>query len=260
MDLSKDTWKLGEKTFHSRIILGTARYPSPAQMKEAYIAAENEIITVSIRRVNLQQKEKTFLADDWFKRFHLLPNTSGCYTAKEAILVAQLAREATGSNWIKVEITGDETTLLPDPLETIKACEVLVKEGFVVLPYCSDDLVLCQRLEQVGCAAVMPLAAPIGSGLGIRNAHQLQLIKNSVSVPVIIDAGIGTASDACLAMELGCDAILLNTAVAEAEKPAQMGLAMKLAVQAGRVAFLSGRIPKIFHGKASSPLEDIIGS
>ncbi len=260
MNTHLDTWELGGKTFKSRILLGTARYPSPAQMKEAYLAAENEIITVSIRRVNLEQKENTFLSDDWFKRFQLLPNTSGCFTAKEAILVAQLAREATGTNWIKVEITGDETTLLPDPIETLKACEVLVKEGFVVLPYCSDDLVLCQRLEQAGCAAVMPLASPIGSGLGIRNAHQIQLIKNTVSVPVIIDAGIGTASDACLALELGCDAILLNTAVAEAEKPVHMALAMKYAVQAGRLAYLSGRIPKIFHGKASSPLEDIIGS
>jgi len=260
MNWQEDFLEIAGKKFTSRILLGTARYPSPAQMKEAYIAAENQIITVSIRRVNLQQKENTFLSDEWFKRFQLLPNTSGCYTAKEAILVAQLAREATGSNWIKVEITGDENTLLPDPFETLKACEVLVKEGFVVLPYCSDDLVLCQRLEQIGCSAVMPLASPIGSGLGIRNAHQIQLIKNSVSVPVIIDAGIGTASDACLAMELGCDAILLNTAVAEAEKPAQMALAMKFAVQAGRLAFLSGRIPKIFHGKASSPLEDIIGS
>jgi len=260
MNLEKDTWELGGKKLKSRIILGTARYPSPAQMKEAFQAAENEIITVSIRRVNLQQKENTFLSDEWFKRFILLPNTSGCFTAKEAVLVAQLAREATGSEWIKVEITGDETTLLPDPFETLKACEILVKEGFVVLPYCSDDLVLCQRLEQVGCAAVMPLASPIGSGLGIRNPHQIQLIKNSVSVPVIIDAGIGTASDACLAMELGCDAVLLNTAVAEAEKPSQMALSMKYAIQAGRLAYLAGRIPKITHGKASSPLEDIIGT
>lgn len=254
----EDLLIIADKRFRSRLILGTSRYPSPAQMLHAYQEAENEMITISIRRVDLQNPHQTFLSSELLSRYHLLPNTSGCFSAKEAIFTAQLAREATGSHWIKVEITGDENTLLPDPIETLKACEELVKQGFVVLPYCSDDLVLCRKLEQVGCAAVMPLAAPIGSGLGIRNAHQLQLIKKAVSIPVIIDAGIGTPSDATLAMELGMDAILLNTAVAEAEAPPLMARAMKYAVLAGRLAYLAGRIPKLLHAKPSSPLDHLI--
>lgn len=256
--VKSDKFILGGKKFKSRLLLGTSNYPSPQILANALQSSESEIITLSIRRINLEQKEYTFLADEQFQNLQLLPNTSGCHTAKEAILTAQLAREALDVNWIKVEVIGDEKTLLPDSVELLKACEELVKDDFVVLPYCSDDPVMCKRLENVGCAAVMPLAAPIGSGLGIRNPHNLQLIKAVVEIPVIVDAGIGTASDAALAMELGCDAILLNTAIAEAENPASMALAMKYAVDAGRLAYLSGRIPKIFHGKASSPLDNLL--
>lgn len=256
--VKSDKFSLGGKTFNSRLLLGTSNYPSPQILANALQSSESEIITLSIRRINLEQKEHTFLADEQFQNLQLLPNTSGCHTAKEAILTAQLAREALGVNWIKVEVIGDEKTLLPDSIELLKACEALAKDDFVVLPYCSDDPVVCKRLENIGCAAVMPLAAPIGSGLGIRNPHNLQLIKAAVEIPVIVDAGIGTASDAALAMELGCDAILLNTAIAEAENPASMALAMKYAVDAGRLAYLSGRIPKIFHGKASSPLDNLL--
>jgi thiazole synthase len=250
-----DQWKLGEKTFTSRLILGTSHYPNPLVLQQALKASGTEMITVSIRRVDLTQKDQTFLSLPGMDQYHLLPNTSGCYTAKEAILTAQLSREALQNNWIKVEVIGDERTLLPDVVELLKACETLVKEGFVVLPYCNDDPVVCRRLQDIGCAAVMPLAAPIGSGLGIRNPHNLEMIRGMVSIPLIIDAGIGTASDAAKAMELGYDAVLLNTAVAEASDPIGMATAMRMAMEAGRLAYLSGRIPKIPFGKASSPLE-----
>ena len=250
-----DQWKLGEKTFTSRLILGTSHYPNPLVLQQALKASGTEMITVSIRRVDLTQKDQTFLSLPGMDQYHLLPNTSGCYTAKEAILTAQLSREALQNNWIKVEVIGDERTLLPDVVELLKACETLVKEGFVVLPYCNDDPVVCRRLQDIGCAAVMPLAAPIGSGLGIRNPHNLEMIREMVSIPLIIDAGIGTASDAAKAMELGYDAVLLNTAVAEASDPIGMATAMRMAMEAGRLAYLSGRIPKIPFGKASSPLE-----
>jgi thiazole synthase len=250
-----DQWKLGEKTFTSRLILGTSHYPNPLVLQQALKASGTEMITVSIRRVDLTQKDQTFLSLPGMDQYHLLPNTSGCYTAKEAILTAHLSREALQNNWIKVEVIGDERTLLPDVVELLKACETLVKEGFVVLPYCNDDPVVCRRLQDIGCAAVMPLAAPIGSGLGIRNPHNLEMIREMVSIPLIIDAGIGTASDAAKAMELGYDAVLLNTAVAEASDPIGMATAMRMAIEAGRLAYLSGRIPKIPFGKASSPLE-----
>lgn len=250
-----DQWKLGEKTFTSRLILGTSHYPNPLVLQQALKASGTEMITVSIRRVDLTQKDQTFLSLTGMDQYHLLPNTSGCYTAKEAILTAHLSREALQNNWIKVEVIGDERTLLPDVVELLKACETLVKEGFVVLPYCNDDPVVCRRLQDIGCAAVMPLAAPIGSGLGIRNPHNLEMIREMVSIPLIIDAGIGTASDAAKAMELGYDAVLLNTAVAEASDPIGMATAMRMAIEAGRLAYLSGRIPKIPFGKASSPLE-----
>jgi thiazole synthase len=255
-----DPLQLGGKTFTSRLLLGTSRYPSPATLLAALAAAEAEIITVSVRRINLQEKENTFLGDTELKRFTLLPNTAGCYTARDAVFTAQLAREALGTNWIKVEVIGDEYTLLPDPVELLSACTLLVKDGFTVLPYCTDDPILCRRLQDLGCAAVMPLAAPIGSGLGIRNPHNLELIRRGVSVPVIVDAGIGTASDAALAMELGCDAILLNTAVAEAMDPPRMARAMKHAIWAGREAYLAGRIPKIRHAQASSPMQGMVNS
>ncbi len=254
-DFSKDPLTIGGKSFGSRLLLGTSRYPSTTTLLEALAAAQAEIITVSVRRINLKQWDQTFLAEADLQQYQLLPNTAGCYTAQDAVLTAELAREALGVSWIKVEVIGDEYMLLPDALETLDACEQLVKLGFTVLPYCPDDPILCRRLQDVGCAAVMPLAAPIGSGLGIRNPHNLELIRAAVQVPVIVDAGIGTASDAALAMELGCDAILLNTAVAEALNPVQMARAMRYAVLAGREAWQAGRIPKIKHAQASSPMQ-----
>jgi thiazole synthase len=239
--------------------LGTSRYPSPDIMRRAAEVAQVEVLTVSVRRMNLQQPEDTFLGLAGLRDYRLLPNTAGCYTARDAVLTAQLAREALETDWIKVEVIGNERTLLPDGVELLRACEQLVGLGFTVLPYCPDDPVLCQRLEAIGCAAVMPLAAPIGSGLGIRNPHNLVLIRQAVQVPVIVDAGIGTASDAALAMELGCDAVLLNTAVAEAADPVRMAAAMAAAVRAGRLAYEAGRIPRIDYGaQASSPTEGTV--
>ena len=246
---------IGGKSFGSRLLLGTSRYPNPQILQQALQASGAEIITVSIRRMDLTQKDQTFLSLPALSSCQLLPNTSGCYTAKDAILTAELAREALETNWIKVEVIGDERTLLPDAIELLKACEVLVREGFVVLPYCNDDPILCRRLADLGCAAVMPLAAPIGSGLGIRNPHALALIREMLDIPLIVDAGIGTASDAALAMELGYDAILLNTAVAEAQNPVQMATAMRLAIEGGRYAYHAGRIPRIPYAQASSPDE-----
>lgn len=250
-----DSWELGGKTFHSRLMVGTSQYPNPELMFRAIEASGAEIVTISIRRMNLRDPENTFLSHDFMKQFQLLPNTSGCYTAKEAIFTAELAREALGTNWIKVEVIGDERTLLPDPIELLAACEALVEKGFVVLPYCNDDPILCTRLADMGCAAVMPLASPIGTGLGIRNPHNLMLIRDAVSIPLIVDAGIGIASDAAIAMELGYDGILLNTAIAQAKDPVLMAKAMRLGVEAGRSAHLAGRIPKAYHAKASSPLD-----
>ncbi|MBX3103275.1 MAG: thiazole synthase [Bacteroidetes bacterium] len=255
-----DSWTLGGRTFRSRLLLGTAGYSSPALLFKAVQAAGTEIVTLSVRRIQVARREDTFLDEPLMHRMQLLPNTAGCYTAQDAILTAQLAREALETNWIKVEVIGDEHTLLPDPLELLKACTELVKQGFVVLPYCPDDPILCKRLEEAGCVAVMPLAAPIGSGLGIRNPHNLELIRGLVKVPVIVDAGIGTASDAALALELGCDAVLLNTAVSQAVNPPQMAAAMRYAVVAGRLAYQAGRIPRIHHGRASTPLEGRIGT
>ncbi len=248
-----DSFRIGDVELTSRLWLGTSRYPNPRLMIEALEAARAQVITVSIRRINLLQKESTFLDLPELQGYRLLPNTAGCNTARDAILTAELAREALGTNWIKVEVIGDDYTLLPDPVELLAACETLVRSGFVVLPYCSDDPILCRRLADLGCAAVMPLAAPIGSGLGIRNPHSLELIRQLVQVPVIVDAGIGTASDAALALELGCDAVLLNTAVAEAIDPVRMARAMRLAVEAGRLAYGAGRIPRSSHARASSP-------
>lgn len=258
--LADDPFELGGKTFTSRVLLGTSRYPSPALMLGAIAASRAEIITVSIRRMNLQQSEQTFLSAIDTQKYQLLPNTAGCYTAKDAILTAELAREALGVDWIKVEVIGDEYTLLPDSVELLSACNTLVKEGFTVLPYCNDDPILCRRLQDLGCVAVMPLAAPIGSGLGIRTPHNLQLIRRAVQVPMIVDAGIGTASDATLALELGADAVLLNTAVAEAMDPVRMAAAMYHATVAGRLAYRAGRIPKVLLAQPSSPTEGMMGS
>lgn len=256
-----DGFTIAGKTFQSRLLLGTSRYPSPRVLARAVEASGTEIITVSIRRITLAGKQDTFLGMEELKRYHLLPNTAGCFTARDAVLTAHLAREALDTNWVKVEVIGDEKTLMPDSVELLKACEELVREGFVVLPYSPDDPVVCRRLADLGCAAIMPLASPIGSGQGIRNPHALEMIRELLpNMPLIVDAGIGTASDAALAMELGYDGILLNTAVAEAMDPVGMATAMRLAVEAGRLAYRAGRIPKIKYAQASSPTDGLIGS
>jgi thiazole synthase len=256
-----DGWRIGDLEFGSRLVLGTGKYPTNELMKQCHEAAGTEMVTVAIRRINLTDKTKPSLLDFIDrKRIRLLPNTAGCYNAKDAILTAQLAREALGTNLIKLEVIGDEKTLMPDNLGTLEAAGELLKQGFVVLPYCSDDPVLCRKLEAAGCPAVMPLAAPIGSGMGIRNPANLRLILEAVKVPVIVDAGVGTASDVSVALELGCTAVLLNTAVALAKDPVSMARAMKLAVEAGRLALLAGRIPRKLYASASSPLEGIVGS
>jgi thiazole synthase len=249
---------LGGQSFASRLLLGTSRYPSPETMLAAIAAAGAEIVTVSVRRMNLAEKRSTFL--EALKAYRLLPNTAGCRTARDAVFTAELAREALETAWVKVEVVADELTLMPDGLELVKACSELLKAGFVVLPYCPDDPVLCRRLADMGCAAVMPLAAPIGSGMGIRNPHALALIRRMVEVPVIVDAGVGTASDAAVAMELGCDAVLLNTAVARAQNPVLMATAMRWAVQAGRAAFLAGRIPAVDFARPSSPHSGMVAA
>lgn len=232
--------------------MGTGGVPSLAILREALIASQTEITTVAMRRVNPNTSGSIF---DLLKELDIapLPNTAGCYTAGDAILTAQLAREALDTDWIKLEVIADDFTLMPDAIETISAATRLVSEGFVVLAYTNDDPILASKLEAVGCAAVMPLGAPIGSGLGIRNPHNIELMRERISVPIILDAGIGTASDAALAMELGCDAVLLASAVTRAERPDLMAEAMRYAVLAGRKAYLAGRIPKRWHAKASSP-------
>lgn len=249
------------REFTSRLMVGTGKYTSNEQMVAALEASGAEIITVAVRRVNLAEMGKGCMLDFIDpKKYTLLPNTAACYTAEDAIRTCRLAREAGLSDMVKLEVLGDEKTLFPDNEELLKAAKVLVAEGFTVLPYCSDDVILCKKLEQLGCAAVMPLAAPIGSGLGIRNPYNLKIIMEAVSVPVIVDAGVGTASDAALAMELGCDGILMNTAIAGAKDPVAMARAMKLGVEAGRLAYEAGRIPKKLYATASSPLTDLIGS
>ncbi|MGH3240809.1 MAG: thiazole synthase [Spirillospora sp.] len=243
----------------SRLIMGTGGAPSMHVLGEALAASGTELTTVAMRRVDPSARGSVLdvLATAGIR---VLPNTAGCFTAGEAVLTAKLAREALGTNWVKLEVIADEHTLLPDPIELADAAEQLVDDGFVVLPYTNDDPVLARRLEQIGCAAVMPLGSPIGSGLGIRNPHNIELIVERAGVPVILDAGLGTASDAALAMELGCDAVLLATAVTRAQNPARMAAAMRHAVEAGRLARLAGRIPKRRYAQASSPFEGIATS
>ncbi len=257
---SDDGFLLGGKTYRSRLLLGTSRYPNPRVMVEALEASGTELVTLSIRRLNLADRSSGSILDliDQSK-YDLLPNTAGCHTAKEAVLTAQLAREALGVNLIKVEVIGDEDTLFPDVEHLLKACLDLVREGFTVLPYCNDDPVTCLKLRDMGCAAVMPLASPIGSGMGIRNPYNLRIIREKIDIPVIVDAGIGTASDAALAMELGADAILLNSAVSGAHDPVAMARAMRLGIEAGRLARRAGRIPTRLYATASSPTEGMIG-
>ena len=253
-----DTWQLAGKTLTSRIIVGTGKYASLDETRAALAASGAEIVTVALRRVDLASKEPTVLDAIDRTKYILLPNTAGCYTADEAIRTLHLARELGMDELVKLEVIGDPKTLFPDNAATVEAAKRLVSEGFKVLPYCSDDLITCKRLADAGCLAVMPLAAPIGSGLGIRNPHNIQLIIDNVSVPVIVDAGVGTASDAAIAMELGCTAVLMNTGIAGAKHPVLMAEAMRLAVEGGRKAFLAGRMPRRAYANASSPLGGLI--
>ncbi len=258
---SDEFLELGELRLSSRLVVGTGRYADFETMRACHQASGTELVTLAIRRVDLTgaggRRILDFIDGD---RIHLLPNTAGCYTAEDAVFTAELARELLGTSLLKLEVIGDPDTLFPDPEGTLEAARMLVREGFTVLPYCSDDPVLCKRLADVGCAAVMPLAAPIGSGLGIRNPTNLRIIVQQAKVPVIVDAGIGTASDAALAMELGASAVLMNTAIAGADDPLAMARAMKLAIEAGRLARGAGRIPRKLYATASSPLDGVAGS
>ncbi len=248
--------KIGPVELASRLILGTGKYPSPQVMKACHEASGTGMVTVAVRRVDLCDRSSTgFLSWVDRGRIALLPNTAGCYTAEEACRTARLGREALGTPLVKIEVIGDERTLYPDLPELLVATKQLVKEGFVVLPYTSDDVVMALRLEDAGAACVMPLGGPIGSGLGILNPTNIRMIVDRVKCPVIVDAGVGTASDASLAMELGADGVLLNTAVAAAKDPVKMALAMKQAVEAGRLAFEAGRMPKKEYATPSSPTE-----
>jgi len=255
-----DPLVIADRTFTSRLIVGTGKYPSYPVMVRAHEASGAEMVTVAVRRVNISDRTQESMLDyiDTTRMF-LLPNTAACYTADEAIRTARLAREAGLSNWIKLEVIGDEKTLFPDNEALLVATKALVKEGFVVLPYTTDDPVVCRKLEDAGAAAVMPLGAPIGSGLGIQNPNNISIIKEFARVPVIVDAGVGTASDAAIAMELGVDAVLMNTGIAGAQDPIAMAEAMKLAVRAGRLAYRAGRMPKRRYATASSPLEGVVG-
>ncbi|AJE04234.1 thiazole synthase [Geobacter pickeringii] len=260
MTNTTDKLVIAGREFTSRLMVGTGKYASNEQMVAAIEASGAEIITVAVRRVNITDRSKESLLDFIdTKKYTLLPNTAGCYTADDAIRTCRLAREAGMSDMVKLEVLGDEKTLFPDNEELLKAAKVLVKEGFTVLPYTSDDPIVCKKLEEIGCAAVMPLGAPIGSGLGIRNPYNIRIILDTVKVPVIVDAGVGTASDAAIAMELGVDGVLMNTGIAGANDPIAMAEAMNLAVRAGRLAYRAGRIPKKLYATASSPIEGMVG-
>lgn len=258
--MSLDQLQVAGKSFTSRLWVGTGKYQSLTQTREAILASGAEVVTVAVRRTNIgQHKQEPNLLDVLPpNQFWILPNTAGCYTAEEAIRTSRLARELlNGQDWIKLEVLGDEKTLLPDLPETLKAAETLIAEGFKVLVYTNDDPLMAKRFAAMGSVAVMPLAAPIGSGLGIRNPYNIRLIVENAEVPIIVDAGVGTASDATLAMELGCDAVLMNTAIAGAKNPVLMASAMKKGIEAGREAFLAGRIPRKKYASASSPLEGL---
>src|SRR6202795_223720 len=257
-----DNLIIAGREFHSRLIVGTGKYRSFQEMARCHAASGAEMVTVAVRRVNLTDKSKESLLDYIDRtKFFILPNTAACYTADDAIRTARLAREVGLSNWVKLEVIGDQKTLFPDNEGLLEATRVLVKEGFVGLPYTNDDVVNARKLVDAGAAAVMPLAAPIGSGLGIQNSTNLRILRETITeVPLIVDAGVGTASDAAIAMELGFDGVLMNTAIAEAEDSEKMAEAMKLAVEAGRLAHLAGRMPKKLYASASSPLSGMIGS
>lgn len=253
--------KIADREFQSRLIVGTGKYPSHAVMQAAHVASGTEMVTVAVRRVDLSARGEASLLH-WVDRskIFLLPNTAGCYTADDAVRTARLAQEAGLSNWIKLEVIGDEQTLFPDNEALLVATKILVKEGFIVLPYTNDDPIICRKLEDAGAVAVMPLGAPIGSGLGIQNPNNISIIKERAGVPVIVDAGVGTASDATLAMELGIDGVMMQTAISCATDPVMMATAMRHAVEAGRLAFEAGRIPKKRYATASSPLDHLIAA
>jgi thiazole synthase len=253
--------KIGSHTLRSRLIVGTGKYKDLEQTRAALEASGADMVTVAVRRLDLNAKGGDSLIG-YLKQagYTLLPNTAGCYTVDDAVRTCRLARELGIAGLVKVEVLGDPRTLFPDVVQTLEASRILVKEGFTVLPYTNDDPITAMKLQDIGCAAVMPLAAPIGSGLGIRNPYNLEIIKQTLSVPIIVDAGVGTASDAAIAMELGCDGVLMNTAIAGAQDPVRMARAMRLAVEAGRDAFLAGRIEKRLYASASSPLAGVVGS
>jgi thiazole synthase len=255
---STDKFEIGGRVFTSRLIIGTGKYRSFEEMKAAHRASGAEMVTVAVRRVPLDRSSESFL-DHLDPSLQILPNTAGCYTAEEAIRTARLAREALGTDMIKLEVIGDQVTLFPDNEQTLEAARVLAKEGFLVLPYFTDDLIMAKKLLDAGCPAVMPLAAPIGSGLGIQNPANLRIMREQLpDATIIVDAGVGTASDAAIAMEMGADAVLMNTAIAEAQDPAKMAEAMKLAIRAGRLAYAAGRMSKRLYASASSPTKGVI--
>ena len=255
-----DAWTVGEYRFTSRLLVGTGKYKSMAETKAAIEASGAEIVTVALRRMNLTTKGERLQDVIDPTRYTYLPNSAGCYTAEEAVRTLRLSRELGGWNMVKLEVIGDKITLYPDVVETLKAAEILVKEGFTVMVYTTDDPVVAKKLEDIGCAAIMPLAAPIGSGLGIQHPQNIRRIVEQSKVPVLVDAGIGTASDACVALELGCDGVLLNSAIAEARDPVAMAYAMKHAVIAGRTAYRAGRMEKRAHAAASSPQTGLISA
>ena len=255
---SSDVFRIANLTLTSRLIIGTGKYRSYEEMRAAHKASGAEMVTVAVRRVPLDRSSESFL-DYLDPEMKILPNTAGCYTAEEAVRTARLAREALETDLVKLEVIGDQTTLFPDNEQTLEAARILVKEGFVVLPYFNDDLIMAKKLLDAGCTAIMPLAAPIGSGLGIQNPANLRIMREQLpEATIIVDAGVGTASDAAIAMELGADGVLMNTAVASAKDPAAMGEAMKLAIQAGRLAYLSGRMERRLYASASSPLDGVV--
>jgi len=257
-DMSDDLLRIGRHTFRSRLFTGTGRFADFPTMKAALAASGSELVTVAVRRLDLSAKGEESLLEWIPEGMKLLPNTAGCFNVEDAVRTSHLARELWDTDLIKLEVLSDPKTLLPDVEQTLEAAKILVKDGFTVLPYTNDDPVAARKLEDIGCAAVMPLGAPIGSGLGIRNPYNILIIRETVKVPVLVDAGVGTASDVAIAMELGCDAVLLNTAIAQARDPVRMARAMKAACEAGRDAYLAGRIPKKLYGTASSPVEGTI--
>src|SRR5262245_10754112 len=255
---TSDSFVVGGRIFTSRLIIGTGKYRSFEEMRQAHKASGAEMVTVAVRRVPLDRSSESFL-DHLDPALQILPNTAGCYSAEDAVRTARLAREALQTDFVKLEVIGDQTTLFPDNEQTLEAARILVKEGFIVLPYFNDDLIMAKKLLDAGCAAIMPLAAPIGSGLGVQNPTNLRIMREQLpDATMIVDAGVGTASDAAIAMELGADAVLMNTAIAEAKDPGKMGTAMKLAIEAGRLAFRAGRMTKRLYASASSPLPGVV--